>query len=605
MIRGVSVMLAMASTALASGPIPEGGMVLADMADFAKDGAFYGGTSAGQQVAERSLVADDDRAGGARAIRIAVRHPDGKFWSSAMYAQARQPVRAGDRVLVRFRMRAVKPVDETGSAACQVFAQGPGPEYRKSLTMEVRAGPQWQEFLLPFASLGDYPTGEMSFQFGFGNATGPQVLDLADIEILHYGTRIPLADLPRTRIDYDGRAPDAPWRAEAAARIERHRKGDFTVTVRDAAGRPVPGADVRVRMRRHAYKFGSVVTAARIMDQDSVDARIYREKILELFNATGPENDLKWPPWEADWGDHFNRAQTLAAFTWLKEQGLYLRGHVLVWPHSRNLPKRLQPLVAARDPSVPQLVLDHIADIVPATAHLLDEWDVVNEPYDNHELMDIYGRAIMADWFRAARRHHPAAALYINDYGILSAGGRDLAHQRHYEETIRFLLDQGAPLDGIGMQGHFDASPTGIPRVLAVLDHFAAAFPGQAIKVTEFDVDTDDEQLQGEYTRDFMTALFSHPRTVGFQMWGFWAGAHWRPRAAMFARDWREKPMAQAYRDLVLRQWWTDLVGTTGPDGTFSGRGFLGDHQACVDGADPVPFAIAPGRVNVEVRLGR
>ncbi len=98
-------------------------------------------------------------------------------------------------------------------------------------------------------------------------------------------------------------------------------------------------------------------------------------------------------------------------------------------------------------------------------------------------------------------------------------------------------------------------------------------------------------------------ALFSHPRTVGFQMWGFWAGAHWRPRAAMFAHDWREKPMAQAYRDLVLRQWWTDLAGTTGPDGIFAGRGFLGDHEASVDGADPVPFTIAPGRNHAEIRL--
>lgn len=595
-------MLAMSASALAAGPVPEGGTPLVEAADFARDGAFYGGGSDGQPVAERAFVAVEGEPF-AQATRITVHHPEGKFWTAAMYAHAREAVQAGDAVLVRCRMRAVKTTDETGTVSCQVYAQGPGPHYRKSLSVEIRAGSAWQEFFLPFALLEAYPKGELSFHFGFGGSNRPQVLELADIEIRHYGTRLSLADLPRTRFEYDGQASDAPWRAAAAARIAQHRKGDFAVTVRDAAGQPVTGATVRVRMRRHAYKFGSVVTAARIMDQDSADARIYREKVLELFNATGPENDLKWPPWEADWGGHFNRAQTLAAFTWLKEQGLYLRGHVLVWPHSRNLPKRLQPLIAARDPGVPQLVLDHIAEIVPATAHILDEWDVLNEPYDNHELMDIYGRAIMADWFRAARRHHPTAALYINDYAILSAGGRDLAHQRHYEETIRFLLDQGAPLDGIGMQGHFDANPTGIPKVLQILDHFAAAFPAQAIKVTEFDVDTDDEQLQADYTRDFMTALFSHPRTVGFQMWGFWEGAHWRPRAAMFGRDWREKPMARAYRDLVLKDWWTDLSGTTGPDGAFAGRGFIGDHEASVDGADPVPFTIAPGQNHAEIRL--
>jgi len=249
---------------------------------------------------------------------------------------------------------------------------------------------------------------------------------------------------------------------------------------------------------------------------------------------------------------------------------------------------------------VPRMVLDHIADIVTATAPILDEWDVINEPYNNHDLMDVYGCGIMVDWFRAARRHHPTAILYINDFGILSARGRDTAHQRHYEETIRFLVEQGAPVGGIGMQGHFDATPTDIPRVLQILDRFAAAFPAQVIKVTEFDVDTDDEALQADYTRDFMTAIFSHPRTVGFQMWGFWEGAHWRPHAAMYTRDWQEKPNAKAYRDLVLKAWWTDISGVTGPDGTFSGRGFFGDYEIEVDGAVSA-FTLRPGQGAVKV----
>lgn len=38
--------------------------------------------------------------------------------------------------------------------------------------------------------------------------------------------------------------------------IEAHRKGDTTIAVVDAAGRPVSGAKVQVRQTRHAFLFG-------------------------------------------------------------------------------------------------------------------------------------------------------------------------------------------------------------------------------------------------------------------------------------------------------------------------------------------------------------
>ena len=51
----------------------------------------------------------------------------------------------------------------------------------------------------------------------------------------------------RAQSNYGGRDADAPWRAAAAARIEQHRKGDFTLRVVDAAGVPIVGATVSHR----------------------------------------------------------------------------------------------------------------------------------------------------------------------------------------------------------------------------------------------------------------------------------------------------------------------------------------------------------------------
>jgi hypothetical protein len=61
-------------------------------------------------------------------------------------------------------------------------------------------------------------------------------------------------------------------------------------------------------------------------------------------------------------------------------------------------------------------------------------------------------------------------------------------------------------------------------------------------------------------------------------MWGFWEGRHWRPRAAMYRKDWTPKPNAKAYKDLVFKQWWTDESGRTDNDGQYAIRAFRGEH---------------------------
>jgi endo-1,4-beta-xylanase len=565
--------------------VPSGGVSLVAGTDLALDGSFYGGSTTGGPVAVRTLV-DVTGPGITRASRIEVPRPTGEAWSTALFGTSNRALASGDVVLLRFLMRAVQTTDETGSVFIQVYAEGPGPSFTKSINQQASAGPEWVEYFLPFTVNGSYASGDFRINFGFGAGDRPRTLDLAGVQVWWYGTSRTLAEMPRTAFNYDGRSADAPWRAAAAARIDQLRKADYALRAVDEHGQPIPGARVRMRLRRHAFPFGTAFPAARV-GSTSPENQMFRHKLVELFNAGSTENDLKWPAWEGNWGNGFNRAQTLASLQWLQQRGFHLRGHVLVWPSERNLPNSIKALLPSRDATIPQRVRNHIQDIVTTTRPYLNEWDVLNEPYDNKDLMEIFGNPIMVDWFKTAREHHPTAGLFINDYSILSGGGLNTAHQNHYEDTIRFLLQQGAPVTGIGMQGHFGASPTGIPRVWSILERYAQAFPGLAIKITEFDVDTDDEQLQADYTRDFLTILFSHPAVQGFQVWGFWEGAHWRKQAAMYRQDWTEKPNGAAYRQLVHGTWQTDETQTADAQGFVYGRGFLGDYDVTVT---------APGR---------
>jgi len=557
--------------------VPSGGVRLVAPADLAVQGNFWQGSTTGGPVASRSIVPVTGQSFN-QAARISVLRPTGEFWASAISAPSTRALEQGDVGLIHLFVRAIETKDETGAVFLQVYAEGPAPEYRKSLSQQVTAGPEWREYFLPFTVSGAYASGQFVFNLGFGAGSRPQVLEVGGVEVIGYGKTRTLAEMPRTAFNYDGRAANAPWRAAAADRIERLRKAAYGIRVVNSAGLPVAGARVRMRLERHAFHFGTAFQASRIVNQSTVDNQVYRRKLLELFSAGSTENDLKWPPWDGDWGTGFTRSQTLAALDTLFQQGLHLRGHVLVWPSERNLPNSIKALLPTRDASIPARVRTHIDGILAATRSLVGEWDVLNEPFDNHDLMDLFGQSIMTDWFRRAHQQHPAAKLYINDYGILSGGGLNTAHQDHYESTIRFLLNEGAPLHGVGFQGHFEASPTGIPKVWSVLERYATAFPGLHFKVTEFDVDTDDEELQADYTRDFLTILFSHPSVVGFQMWGFWEGAHWRPRAAMYRRDWSEKPNGRACRELVQGTWRTDEARVTESDGRAGGRGFLGSY---------------------------
>ena len=132
-----------------------------------------------------------------------------------------------------------------------------------------------------------------------------------------------------------------------------------------------------------------------------------------------------------------------------------------------------------------------------------------------------------------ARAAGPEVALYVNDYGILSSGGWDVVHQQGYRRIIELLVSGGAPLEGIGLQGHFNGGQmTDIERVVEVLDRFGSY--GKDLLVTEFTFEMDDEDLQAEFTRDFLTAAFSHPSVKGFYNWNFREGDGAKPNTAMY-----------------------------------------------------------------------
>jgi len=105
---------------------------------------------------------------------------------------------------------------------------------------------------------------------------------------------------------------------------------------------------------------------------------------------------------------------------------------------------------------------------------------------------------------------------------------------------------------------------------------------GLPVQITEFDVNTPDQELQADYTRDFLIACYSHPCVTGFTMWGFWQKAHWKPDAAMYNADWTPKPNAAVWTDLVTKQWRTNITELSNGKGTITSRGHMGAYEITV-----------------------
>lgn len=513
-----------------------------------------------------------------KAVELATRKETSNFWGAEYNTPITRAVKKNGVALLRFHLRCTSTQSADGKGVIQAYCQKASPNWEKSVSQQIIVGKEWREYLIPFTFSSDYQSGQAMLAFGLG-ASKPQTLQLAAVELIYYGSKLSVNELPKTAETYQGREPDARWRKQAQARIEQIRKGDFAIKVTDANGLPVPGAKVSVSQRSHAFQFGTAMAMWRLVSNAAED-KVYQKKFLELFNAGGPENALKWEPWIGDWGTgRFGRSIALRGLRWMKNNDIPARGHVLVWPSWEHLPGSVSRHKNKPEP-VPGLILDHIKDVGRATRNNVYEWDVLNEPYANHDMMDIFGRKIMVDWFKAARQQHPTARLYLNDYGILSGAGLNTAHQNHYESTARYLLSNKAPLGGLGFQGHFTSPLTPPEKVLKLLDRYAKL--KLPMKITEFDVDVADESMQADYTRDFLYATFSHPSVSGVQLWGFWEKQHWRPNAALYTANWKEKTNGKAFRELTQESWHSSENGLSNAGGSFTSRGFYGEYDLSV-----------------------
>jgi endo-1,4-beta-xylanase len=370
---------------------------------------------------------------------------------------------------------------------------------------------------------------------------------------------------------YEGMESSAPWRKEALERIEKLRKANFQILVRDDQGKPVSNAEVRVSQYRHHFGFGAAVKPSYLFESGEAEhQQFYRDTTSALFHRVTIANGLKWK--------HYDKQKPMVekCLEWCSAQQLPVRGHCLVWPRFRRIPKELGYLKDDKK-ALRETIEKHISQFVSMYDKPIIEWDVLNEPFTEHEFMDLLGPEVVKDWFRIAKETNPRLTRYINDYGVLTRPGKK--HQQFYFDYIRQLLEADVAVQGIGFQGHIPESfePTPPHELLQTMDRFATL--GLPLQVTEFDFETTNLDLQAQYTSDFLIAIFSHPAMTGLVTWSpyeYLKGQGSKPDAAFFDYNRREKPNGHVWNSLVNQTWKTEDVIVTDEAGHAAFRGFKG-----------------------------
>jgi len=514
-------------------------------------------------------------------------------WDAGHYYKNIAAVAAGNKCLIVFWLRSLTP-----NAKVNIFAEN-AVTYDKETYTAVSVGSEWQLYAVPVEAKAAYNAGALSI--GLHLAESTQTVEIGGAACINYQNSVFFSQLPvlLNSSGYDGQAANAPWRAQAAADIEQFRKADMIVRVQNNSGQPVSGVKIHVEMLQHEFKFGTAVVSNRFNGGSAFDAT-YEQKLLNLdgkghgFNEVVFENDLKWPAWEQAW---FSSKPAIASdVRWLKDRGISVRGHNLVWPSWQYSPNDINASVTPA--YLKTRIRNHLKNILTYSGIGTEtiDWDVLNEITANTEYAAkfagtpgyVTGRELYVDIFRQADSLAPNSVLYLNDYVAIEQGDSPSNGIATWKNRLNELVAAGAPVEGIGFQGHFSTTPTGIPRVKAIYDDFWNSY-GLEAKVTEYDIDRlVSPATQADYMRDILTITFAHPSMKGFLMWGFWDGAHWLNNAPIFRQDWILKPSGEAFIDQVFKKWWTDETFTTTTSGDLTLRGFRGKYKitaTCPDGS--------------------
>ena len=224
--------------------------------------------------------------------------------------------------------------------------------------------------------------------------------------------------------------------------------------------------------------------------------------VKKEFNSITAENDMKPEPTEPQEGQfNWENADRIANFA--RQNGIKLRGHCLMW-HSQ-----IGRWMTAEGTTKEQFyarMKNHIQAVVSRYKDVVYCWDVVNEamtddknaedPYRQSAMYRLCGDEFIAKAFQYAREADPKALLFYNDYNEA-----DPVKSKRIYNMVKKMKDNGVPIDGIGMQGHYNIYGPTVKEIDDAITLYKTIV--KHIHVTELDIRVNEEMGGGlQFSRE-------------------------------------------------------------------------------------------------------
>ncbi len=362
------------------------------------------------------------------------------------------------------------------------------------------------------------------------------------------------------------------WYEQANERIDTLRKGNFAVEVLDNENNPVSDT-IKLRLKKHEFQFGTTVPMPGVTPD-----YIWAQATATKYYNYGVYGRFKWHYMEPSQGEvHYDLTDTV--IKWAEKIGWELRAHTLLWggDESWQMPSwTLDTTLTAEE--LYDACETRIKRDVAHYKGILKEYDVMNEPVHATWLSDKVGDSINWNSFKWANEADSSAVLYANEFNILVWGSMDA-----YRTAIQKMIDNGAPIGGIGLQGHMENN-INVTEVKARLDTMAKF--NLPIKITEFDMKVDhfnlsEQQQANAYAKMYRT-VFSHPAVESILQWDFCDSWAYNAGAGIISENKIPKIAADSLYHLIHEQWSTDIQDTTNNQGLLEFKGFYGDYEVIV-----------------------
>ena len=384
-----------------------------------------------------------------------------------------------------------------------------------------------------------------------------------------------------------------------------HRKSTGVLRVTDAAGNPLAGQEIRAKLTKHEFLFGTggFFTVPLTDPKLPAEKKAYYEKVYEEWKQTFNYATLSFylGRYEPEKGRTLEK-ETLRAAAQLEKDGKRMKGHPLCW----------HTVAPAWMYDMPETeVLDYflyrIRRELSAFGGKIGFWDVINEVVIMPEFVNEpaslprmnpvtrlcrkIGRVpLVKALFDQAHEADPQAKLLLNDFNT----------SERYRQLIADCLDAGTGIDIIGIQSHQHQGFWGMEKLMEVTERFESfglpihytentfvsgeLMPPEIVDLNDWQVESwpstpEGEERQAENLMTMMDYLFSRPLVEGFTTWDFEDHQWLKAPSGLIHSDGTPKKALLALREKLAGDWNTDVTLKTDENGFCELHGFRGDYE--------------------------